>query len=143
MGKKKMEGIKITMHEGETVVCPYCKQSRLLTHDVIVNLGTDNVECVGALECGCPDAKIYQNKKKSKDSVPALLDKFNQFCEEEGITEIEPSLQHIKNACFAIIDGDVGKVTMYIKSATVKMVLNKDNRLEMKIESKHSVSGTT
>lgn len=32
---------------------------------------------------------------------------------------------------------------MYIKSATVKMVLNKDNRLEMKIESKHSVSGTT
>lgn len=138
---------KITFKEGDSVVCPFCKQARILTHSATIEDTAEERATLGALECGCGEARIFQNKKKSKDNVPQLLDSFIEFCQIEENSEaanlVNASTESIKDACFAIIDGKAEKITLIIKGVKVKLSLNKDKQLEMKLESKKGFVATT
>lgn len=138
---------KITFREGDSIICPFCKQARMLTHSATIENTPEEMEALGALECGCGEARIYQNKKKSKDNVPALLDSFIEFCQfgesADAATQAEASTEFIKTACFAVIDGKADKLSFSVKEVKVKLSLNKDKQLEMKLESKKSHTTTT
>lgn len=138
---------KITFKEGDSVICPFCKQARILTHSATIENTAEEMATLGALECGCGEARIFQNKKKSKDNVPALLDSFIQFCQfgesSEAATQANAATEFIKTACFAVIDGKAEKLTLSVKEVKVKLSLNKDKQLEMKLESKKGLVTTT
>ena len=138
---------KITFREGDSVVCPFCNQTRMLTHSAIIEATAEARATLGALECGCGEARIFQNKKKSKDNVPALLDSFVEFCKfgesTDAATQAKASTEFIKTACFAVIDGYADKLTLNVKEVKVKLSLNKDKQLEMKLESKKGLTTTT
>lgn len=138
---------KITFKEGDSILCPFCKQARILTHAATVDNTREEIDALGAMECGCGEARLFQNKKKSTDNVPQLLDSFIEFCQFEkgsdAAVKAEASTECIKDTCFAVIDGKAERITLSIKEVKVKLSLNKDKQLEMKLESKKGFTTTT
>lgn len=143
--KKVKSEEKVLMFEGESVTCPFCGQSRILTHNVMVqpNAEDNDARIVGAMECGCGDAREFQQCKKNKDNVPTIIDDFLNFCEAENISDAASAVDCIRNACFAIIDGAVNKIVITFKEVKMKMVLNSDKQLEMKTDYKKGFTRTT
>lgn len=135
----------ILIEEGKSVVCPFCGQSRILTHNIYIspNKEDNDFKVIGAMECGCGDARRFQQRKKNKDNVPTIIDDFLNFCEAENISDAAIAVDCIKNACFAIIDGVVDKIVITFKEVKMKMALNSDEQLEMKTDYKKGFTRTT
>jgi hypothetical protein len=109
--------------KGESVACPFCGQTHILTNDVKIDTELEDV-VLGAFGCGCADAVIYKTHEENKKRIPYLINDFEKFCKNNKVNLTQKAYDAIQYSAGAVIDEYTESITLDFYSVKAKLRLN-------------------